>query len=88
MAFAEAMAHGLPIVGSGEGAVRDTVPRSAGFVSAAGDVAAFAGALRSLLSSAELRREKADGAWRHGQTLPDWTSTADIIAKVLTRAAQ
>jgi len=88
MAFAEAIAHGLPIIGSGEGAVRDTVPRSAGFVSAAGDVAAFAGALRSLLSNAELRREKADGAWRHGQTLPDWTSTADIIAKVLTRAAQ
>ena len=87
MAFAEAMAHGLPIVGSGEGAVRDTVPRCAGFVSAAGDVVAFAGALRSLLSNAELRREKADGAWRHGQALPDWTSTADIIANVLTRAA-
>ena len=82
MAFAEAIAHGLPVVASGDGAVSDTVPRSAGFVCAAGDVAAFADALRSLLSNAALRREKAEGAWRHGQTLPELgRSTADTIAQ-------
>ncbi len=88
MAFAEAMAHGLPIVASGEGAVRHTVPDAAGFVCATGDVAAFAEALRSLLSNAALRREKADGAWRHGQTLPGWTRAADTIAHVLKQAAR
>jgi glycosyltransferase involved in cell wall biosynthesis len=88
MAFAEAMAHGLPVVASGEGAVRDTVPDSAGFVCAAGDMAAFAEALRVLLSNAALRKEKAEGAWRHGRTLPDWAHTADTIAHVLKRAAQ
>jgi glycosyltransferase involved in cell wall biosynthesis len=87
MAFAEAMAHGLPVVASGEGAVRDTVPSSAGFVCAAGDVAAFAEALRSLLSNAAQRREKAEGAWLHGQTLPNWASTAATIAQVIEHAA-
>ena len=88
MAFAEAMAHGLPVVASGEGAVRDTVPDSAGFVCAAGDVAAFAEALRVLLSNAPLRNQKAEGAWRHGRTLPDWAHTADTIAHVLKQAAR
>ena len=88
MAFAEAMAHGLPVVASGEGAVRDTVPISAGFVCAAGDMAAFAEALRVLLSNAALRREKAEGAWRHGRTLPDWACTANTIAHILKQAAR
>ncbi len=87
MAFAEAIAHGLPVIASGDGAVSDTVPSSAGIVCAAGDAVAIAEALRSLLSNAALRREKAEGAWRHGQTLPDWTRTADTIAKVLEQAA-
>ena len=87
MAFAEAIAHGLPVIASGDGAVSDTVPSSAGIVCAAGDAVAFAEALRSLLSNEALRREKAEGAWRHGQTLPSWTRTADTIAKVLEQAA-
>ena len=88
VAFAEAMAHGLPVVASGEGAVRDTVPVSAGFVCAAGDMAAFAEALRVLLSNAALRKEKAEGAWRHGRTLPDWADTANTITHVLKQAAR
>ncbi len=87
MAFAEAIAHGLPVVASGEGAVRDTAPPAAGFVCATGDAAAFADALRALLSNQALRREKAEGAWRHGQTMPDWMRTADKVAHVLEQAA-
>jgi glycosyltransferase involved in cell wall biosynthesis len=74
MAFAEAMAHGLPVVASGEGAVRDR--------------AAFAEALRVLLSNTPLRNQKAEGAWRHGRTLPDWAHTADAITHVLKQAAR
>ena len=88
IAFAEAMTHGLPVIASGDGAVADTVPASAGFVCQAQDVAAFAGALRALLSDARLRREKAGSAWRHGQTLPAWENTADIIANALKSAVQ
>ena len=87
MAFAEAIAHGLPVVASGEGAVRDTVPPAAGIVCAAGDVTAFAEALRSLLSNVALRWEKAEYAWQHGQTLPNWASTAATIAEAIERAA-
>ena len=87
MAFAEAMAHGLPIVASGSGAVAGTVPVEAGFVCAPGDAGAIAAALRTLLSDAALRRAKAEAAWQHGQTLPAWPATAAIIAGALERAA-
>ncbi|MFY9640839.1 MAG: glycosyltransferase family 4 protein [Rhodomicrobium sp.] len=83
MAFAEAMAHGLPIVASGDGAVADTVPPQAGFVCAPGDANAIARALRSLLLDESLRHAKAEAAWQHGQTLPQWTETAAIIATAL-----
>jgi glycosyltransferase involved in cell wall biosynthesis len=88
MVFAEAMAHGLPIVASGGGAVTDTVPPEAGFVRAPGNSQAIAAALRLLLSDQVLRRTKADAAWMHGQTLPDWPKTAETIAAVLNRHAK
>jgi glycosyltransferase involved in cell wall biosynthesis len=83
MVFAEAMAHGLPIVASGEGAVRDTVPETAGLLCETGNAAAFADGLRRLLGDRSLREAKAQGAWEHGQTLPKWQDTATIIADVL-----
>jgi glycosyltransferase involved in cell wall biosynthesis len=83
MVFAEAMAHGLPIVASGEGAVRDTVPETAGLLCETGNAAAFADGLRRLLGDRSLREAKAQGAWEHGQTLPKWPDTATIIADVL-----
>ncbi len=87
MAFAEAMAHGLPIVASGGGAVAGTIPPRAGFVCTPGDAKAIASALRSLLSDESLRQAKAEAAWRHGQTLPQWSDTAAIIAEALESLA-
>jgi glycosyltransferase involved in cell wall biosynthesis len=80
MALAEAMAHGLPIVTSGDGAVADTVPPSCGYVCAAGGTTAIAGALRALICDAPLRKAIADAALRHGQTLPSWRDTAATLA--------
>lgn len=80
MAFAEAMARGLPMIASGGGAVADTVPEAAGLIVPAGDTAALAGALRALIADPGLRAAKAAGAYAAGQELPDWPATAARFA--------
>lgn len=74
MAFTEALAHGLPIVGCATGAVPDTVPADAGLLVAPGSSAALAAALRWLLSDPGERRRLAAGAERARARLPDWPS--------------
>lgn len=81
--FAEAMAHGLPIVATGAGAVADTVPDAAGTLVPLDDCAALAAALRRMIGDAAFRRAKAEGAWRAGQSLPRWTDTAAAFARAL-----
>jgi glycosyltransferase involved in cell wall biosynthesis len=83
MVFAEAMARGLPIVASGDGAVADTVPDTAGIVVPVGDRDALAAALRRMIGDAAHRRRAADGAWQAGQLLPRWEATAAAFARAL-----
>jgi glycosyltransferase involved in cell wall biosynthesis len=86
MAFAEALARGLPIVGCAGGAVTSTVPADAGVLVPPGDADALAAVLRRLLSDpAELQR-RADAAWRHAQQLPRWRDTAAKFARALDTA--
>jgi glycosyltransferase involved in cell wall biosynthesis len=72
MAFAEALAHGLPIVAASAGAIPDTVPSSAGLLVPPGDAEALVAALRRLLTDEALRRQLAAGATAAGAALPDW----------------
>lgn len=83
MAFAEAMAHGLPIVATGDGAVATTVPADAGFVLKAGDVNAVREALRRLIAGPDLRRAMGDAAFRHAAGLPGWADAAGTLARLL-----
>ncbi|GHC69115.1 glycosyltransferase family 4 protein [Limoniibacter endophyticus] len=83
MVFAEAMAHGLPIVATRAGAIPDVVPQEAGILVEPGNAAAFGQALRRLLQDRELRTGLAAGSRRHGATLPGWDETAATIEKVL-----
>jgi glycosyltransferase involved in cell wall biosynthesis len=76
MAFAEALTHGLPIVGSGDGAVHDTVPNAAGILTPVGDVAAMSAALGDILRDATLRETLSKGAKHAGAKLLSWDSVA------------
>jgi len=85
MVFAEALSWGLPIVTCNGGAVPDTVPSQAGLLTDVGDVDAFAGSLRRVLSDPETRAQLERGAAAAGADLPNWTDTARIARVVLER---
>lgn len=87
MAFAEAMAAGLPIVGYRAGAVPDLVPAEAGTLVAPGDIDALTEALEILIRDGAHRDRLADGAYRVGQSLPDWPETAVLINDTVRRKA-
>ena len=72
MAFAEAMAHGLPIIATTAGAIAETVPSEAGLLVRPGDAAALARALRRVITEEALAVRLAAGARAAGGRLPDW----------------
>ena len=77
MAFAEAMAHGLPIVATAAGAIPETVPREAGLLVPAGDAPALARALRRVITQPALAAGLAAGSRAAGARLPDWRQAAE-----------
>jgi len=85
MAYAEAMAHGLPIIGTTGGATVDTVPATAGVLVEPGNVKALTRALRMVIENEEDRRRLARGALAAAADLPTWRSTARIFASALER---
>lgn len=87
MAFAEAMAYGLPIVACPTGAVCETVPAEAALFVPPGAPNALAAAVRRLLGDKALRSDKAAAAWRHGRTLPTWHDTASKIVRAFERVS-
>ena len=76
MAYAEAMAHGLPVIGTDAGAIPETVPPSAGILVPAGDRAALTAALGQMIGDPRLRRDYAMGAVAAAAGFADWTETA------------
>jgi glycosyltransferase involved in cell wall biosynthesis len=83
MAFAEAVAHGLPIVAARAGAVPQTVPGDAALLVEPDDADAFSDALHALISDKGLRQKLSDAAWARAQALPRWEDAAEIIAHVI-----
>ena len=84
MAYAEALARGLPVLGTTAGAIPDTVPADAGVLVPPGSVPALAAALERLLTYPALRRRLAEGARRARDNLPDWSGSARRFAEALT----
>ena len=87
MAYAEALAHGLPVIGSNAGAITDTVPLEAGLLVDAGDIPALAHALRRVIGDAGLRQRLAGAARAAASRLPTWRQSAEIFARALERLA-
>jgi glycosyltransferase involved in cell wall biosynthesis len=83
MVFAEALAHGLPVVAARAGAVPAVVPDEAGRLVPPDDPDALADALRVLLTDPGARHRARAASRRAGFALPRWDDTARrVIAAV------
>jgi len=87
MAYAEALAHGLPVIGTTAGAIPETVPDEAGLLVAAGDPAALAEVLHRAISDGAMRSRLSQGALTAARQLPTWPRSAAIFAGALERLA-
>ena len=83
MAYAEAIAHGLPVVGTTAGAIPDTVPEGAGVLVPPDDVDALAAVLRRLIENPQQRQRLAEGAAAAAAQFPSWETQAALFANVL-----
>jgi glycosyltransferase involved in cell wall biosynthesis len=84
--FNEALVHGLPIVSCRTGAVPDTVPAEAGLLVERDDPAAFADALRVMLTDPDRRASMARAAREKGAALASWAETARVAGLALDAA--
>jgi glycosyltransferase involved in cell wall biosynthesis len=81
MAFSEALAHGLPVIGTRAGALAQTIPPDAGLFVPVDDVESLAAALRELIENSS-RRERLALAARAAR-FPSWREQAVRFARVL-----
>ena len=102
MVLTEALACGLPVVGTTGGAIPDTLPSDASLVAPPGDDRALAAAIGSLLDADEVdgageggsagggarrRAALAAAARRHAAALPDWDAAVRTFEECLLALA-
>jgi glycosyltransferase involved in cell wall biosynthesis len=87
MAYAEAIAHGLPVIGTTAGAIPDTVPPEAGILVPPDDIAALAAALRALIADGAERARLSAGARAASARLPTWRGSAALFSAAIERVA-
>jgi glycosyltransferase involved in cell wall biosynthesis len=83
MAFAQAIAYGVPVIATTAGAIPETVPAGAGLLVPPDDVVALAAALRLLISDAGERARLADNAGAAANLLPTWAASAAVFARAI-----
>jgi glycosyltransferase involved in cell wall biosynthesis len=86
MAFAEAIAYGLPVIGTNAGAIADTVPASASLLVPPDDVGALSEALRRVIGDSALRDCLAKSARTFAAELPTWRQSVELFTKALAAA--
>jgi glycosyltransferase involved in cell wall biosynthesis len=85
MAFSEAIAHGLPVVGTTAGALAETLPRNASVLVPVGDAEALAQALERLIEQPQERDRLIAGA--RAVTFPSWREQGARFARILEALA-
>jgi glycosyltransferase involved in cell wall biosynthesis len=83
MAYTEAVAHGVPVIGTNVGAIPETVPPGAGILVPPDDVEALAATLRRLIDNEPERAQLAAGARAASASFPTWRESAVLFATVL-----
>jgi glycosyltransferase involved in cell wall biosynthesis len=87
MVYAEALAHGLPIVACNVGPVPALITAQAGVFVPPDDPAALAQALDRLLHDPSTRDRLASGALQRAAALPSWADTTRLFAQAITEAS-
>jgi len=87
MVFAEALARGLPVIGTTGGAIPETVPKDAGVLVPPDDAAALAAALREVITNGKTRDSLAAAARASAAKLPTWQDSAKLFAKAIEAVA-
>jgi glycosyltransferase involved in cell wall biosynthesis len=83
MVYAEAMAHGLPIIATRAGAIPETVPLEAGLLVLPGDSVGLARALWRVIADPGLAARLGRGSRAAGACLSDWRQAAEQWERAL-----
>jgi glycosyltransferase involved in cell wall biosynthesis len=83
MAYAEAIAHGLPVIATRTGAVPETVPHEAALFVEPDDAAGLTDALRKLIENRSLRARLSAAARDAARNLPTWRESGELFSRVL-----
>ena len=91
MVITEALARGLPVVAAAVGGVQEALGHGAdgirpGLLVAPDDPAALGAVLRAWLGDAELRGRLRRAAGERRESLPEWSTTTSLLARVLADA--
>ncbi len=85
MVYAEAIAHGLPIIATSGGAIPDTVPQEAGLIVPPGDIPALTNALKTLILDQPYRARLSSGALEAALLQPTWEDAIQNFVFALNR---
>jgi glycosyltransferase involved in cell wall biosynthesis len=87
MAYTEAIAHGLPVVGTTAGAIPEAVPPGAGMLVAPDSVGDLTLTLMRLIGNPAERARLTAGARAAAATLPTWDDAGRLFAQALEQVA-
>jgi glycosyltransferase involved in cell wall biosynthesis len=87
MAYTEAIAYGVPVIGTTAGAIPEAVPTGAGMLVAPDDPGALTAVLARLFDDPAERKRLVAGARAAAGTLPTWNESGRMFAQALDAAA-